>query len=123
MASSPVRIEVERDPKDNLRFYATFPDSDLAKLSVRSLNLDIADAEKLLKDVRKRRATDGGKIVMNGQIGKWLKTNAASNATAKEHSISRKKAGTTPAHWRVGLVITFANAALAQAFAAACSIP
>lgn len=123
MASSPIRIEFERDPKDNLRFHATFPDSDLPKSSVRSLDLDIADAEKLLKNLRKKRATDGGQIVMNGQIGKWLKTNAASNVTVTEHSVSRKKAGTTPAHWRVGLTITFANAALAQAFAAACKIP
>lgn len=123
MSNSPVRAEVERDPKDNLRFYATIPDSTLTKLPIISLKLDIADAEKLLKDVKKRRATDGGKFVMKGPIGIWLKANGGSNVTAKEHCVSRKKAGTTPAHWRVGLAITFANAALAQAFAAACKIP
>lgn len=123
MTSQPIRVEIERDPRDNLRFYATIPESGLAKFSLRSLHLDIADAEKLLKSVKKSRAVEGGKLVANGQIGKWLKTNASPSVTAKEYFVSRKAAGTTPAHWRVGLVITFATASLAQAFAIACKIP
>lgn len=123
MMNQPIRIEVERDPKDNLRFYATLPDLSLANLSYHHLSLNIAEAEKLLRDVKKRRATDGGNHVMNGPIGKWLKSNASPNVSVKEYSVNRKAAGTTPAHWRVGLAITFANASLAQAFATACKIP
>lgn len=122
MANQQIRFEAERDPKDHLRFYVTFPDAQLPKLSPNQLSLDIADAEQLLKIVKKRRATDGLNAVMASNIGQWLKNNATSNVTLKEYSVSRKKAGTVPAHWRVGLAITFANPALAQAFAKACKI-
>lgn len=123
MANPPIRFEVERDPKDNLRFFVTFPDNSLPKNGFRPLNLDIADAEAILKSVKKTRAAEGLNTVAKSPVGQWLNAHARPRASAKPYSVSRKSAGTTPAHWRIGAVITFADPTIAQAFATFCRIP
>jgi hypothetical protein len=117
-----IPIQIERDVKNALVFHVTIEETAIAKTGVKISSIDIADAEKLLRDLKKWRAQEASKAMANAKPMNWLKSNAQGRFSLKEYAVHRKAAGQTPAHWRVGYTATFADPQAAQAFATAMGV-
>lgn len=110
-------LQVERDSKNGLRFYLTLAQGEVPPVSIRAGNFDITKAEQLLSEVKKQMELNGARTVTAGLKelkGMWP---SGSYGETKPYSVKRPKAGTVPAHYRVGVRVTFNDPSHAQKFA------
>jgi hypothetical protein len=113
-------IQKQRDPKNSLRFYITLPEAEVASVSLKPpVSLRILDAEKTLARVKKLMANTGAEHILRGSKKLQSLLPGRSHGEVKAHFEKRAKAGTTPAHYRVGLQITFTEPRFADTFAKA----
>ncbi|HET9640337.1 MAG TPA: hypothetical protein VFP12_14150 [Allosphingosinicella sp.] len=115
-------VQSERDPRNGLRFYITVPEASIGSIQIKDVGLTIAAAEKLLGMIKKEMARRGAEHLL--KISPKLRKIAPSGTygDTKPCHIKRPKAGSVPAHYRVGLRITFNDPGHAQAFAAALGV-
>ncbi len=114
-------LQIERDPKHSLRFYLTLPESDVPPVVIRQVDLRIQTADQLLAAVKKKMGESAGQhIVQTIERSKQKGMLPSGTIGATEaHVMKRPKVGATPAHYRVGLRVTFNDPAHAVAFATA----
>lgn len=115
-------LQAERDSKNSLRFYLTLLQGEVPPVSIRATDFDISKAEQLLSGVKAKMAENAMKKIVSGMPklkGLWP---SGSYGDTKPYAVKRPKAGTVPAHYRVGVQITFNDPTHAQTFAKAAGI-
>lgn len=112
-------VQKERDPKNSLRFYITVSEGDVGPLTINSATLSIMEAEKLVASMKTLLAKRGAEHIL--ERSKKLKSllPSGSYGDAKPYIVKRTGAGNMPAHFRVGIQITFNDPGHAQTFAKA----
>ena len=119
MTRPPLEVQRERDPKNALRFYLTIAEAQLAPFTTRQMDLHIQTAERLLAEVKKALAERGAQAIIAASPKLRSMLPAGNHGDCKPYSVRRAAAGTVPAHYRVGLQVTFSDPANAQVFAKA----
>lgn len=114
-------IEPERDPKSSLIFYITIPETEVGPVVSPIRNLFLTELDKYIADAKKALALVAARKIIGPKLRPYLPT--GSHGGVKEHVMKRPKAGTTPAHYRLGIKITFANPSAASKFAKDLKIP
>lgn len=109
-------IQVERDPKSTLRFFITVLEGEVGPVHPNLSQLDISAAEALLATVKKAMEFKAQQLILSSQDIKALLPSGPHGAV-DGYSAKRPKAGTTPAHYRVGIRVTFNDPVHAKAFA------
>lgn len=115
-------VQIERDSKNALRFYITLPEGEVPPVRVRSHDLGITDAEKLLTQIKAEMAKNAAEILLRKSPKLRNLLPSGSYGDVKPYHVKRSKAGKTPAHYRVGMQVTFADPAHAAGFAKAVGI-
>lgn len=114
-------LQCERDTKNSLRFFLTLAEDELPSVSVPALSLTIAKAEKLLLEIKNAMMKSAASTIVSSRLKDMLPSGSLGDT--KLYHVKRPKAGTIPAHHRVGIQVTFNDPAHAQKFAAVLKIP
>jgi hypothetical protein len=110
-------LQSERDHKNALRFYLTLPEGEVRPVPTRQFDHRIATAEKQLALIKTEMAKSAAAQILTGVNGLKQQLPTGQDGDAKPYHIKRPAAGTTAAHYRVGLQVTFTDPHFAERFA------